>query len=242
MSYDVSFTRDNLDNCFKELAKEFRRLNGNTIPAEIILIGGASILVNYCFRDMTNDVDAIIQASSAMKDAINLVGDKLSLPYGWLNTDFRRTESYTPKLIEVSIYYKTFSNILTVRTVASEYLIAMKLMSGRKYKNDLSDIVGIFKEHYLRNIPISFEQIHAAVCKLYGSWSVIPEYSRDLINTVFMTTDYDVLYQKYRNEEVESKEILLNIQGKYPGLVNKGNLDDILNKARKKDQNKDIQR
>jgi len=40
MSYDFSFTKDNLDNCLKELAKEFRRLNGNAIPAEIILIGG----------------------------------------------------------------------------------------------------------------------------------------------------------------------------------------------------------
>lgn len=242
MSYDISFTKENLDYCLKELAKEFRRLNGNTVPAEIILIGGASILINYCFRDMTNDVDAIIQASSAMKDAINIVGDKLSLPNGWLNTDFRRTESYTPKLIEVSTYYKTFSNILTVRTVASEYLVAMKLMSGRRYKNDLSDIIGIFREHHLRNTPISYERLHAAVCKLYGSWSSIPVSSKELINTVFITTDYDELYQKYRNEEIESKEILLDIQGKYPDLINKGNLDDILNKARRKDKNNDIQR
>ena len=41
------------------------------MPAEITLIGGASILVNYGFRASTYDVDALIQASSAMKDAIN---------------------------------------------------------------------------------------------------------------------------------------------------------------------------
>ena len=44
------FTKDNLDMYLKELAKEFRKLNGNKIPAEIILIGGAAILANYGFR------------------------------------------------------------------------------------------------------------------------------------------------------------------------------------------------
>lgn len=33
----------------KELAKEFRKLNGKTMPAEIILIGGAAVLANYGF-------------------------------------------------------------------------------------------------------------------------------------------------------------------------------------------------
>ena len=43
MSADNFFTRENLDSYLKELAKEFRKLNGNKMPAEIILIGGASI-------------------------------------------------------------------------------------------------------------------------------------------------------------------------------------------------------
>ena len=88
---DPLFTRDNLDSCLKELAKEFRKINGSRIPAEIILIGGASVLINYGFREMTYDMDAIIQASSSMKDAINHVGDRLGLPNGWLNTDFMKT-------------------------------------------------------------------------------------------------------------------------------------------------------
>ena len=99
---DTLFTLDNLDSCLKELAKEFRKINGSRIPAEIILIGGASVLINYGFREMTYDMDAIIQASSSMKDVINHVGDRLGLPNGWLNTDFMKTSSYTPKLIQYS--------------------------------------------------------------------------------------------------------------------------------------------
>ena len=41
-----SFTKDNLDNYLKELAKEYRRVAGKNMPAEIVLAGGAAILVN----------------------------------------------------------------------------------------------------------------------------------------------------------------------------------------------------
>lgn len=95
---------------------------------------------------MTYDIDAIIHAFSSMKEAINVVGDELGLPNGWLNSDFTKTASYSPKLLQYSKFYKRFGYVLDVRTVSREYLVAMKLMSGRKYKNDLSDIIGILYE------------------------------------------------------------------------------------------------
>ena len=126
MSADKPFTRENLDSDLMELAKEFRKKNGSRMPAEIILMGGASILINYGFREMTYDMDAIIKSSGAMRDAINTVGDRLGLPIGWLNTDFVHTNSYTPRLAEHSKYYKTFANILQIRTVSDEYSLLIK--------------------------------------------------------------------------------------------------------------------
>jgi len=99
----------------KELAKEYRKRSGKNTPAEVILIGGAAVVINYGFREMTYDADAIITASSYMKDAINYVGDKYGLPTGWMNDDFKKTESYTPKIVQYAEYYKTFSNIVTFR-------------------------------------------------------------------------------------------------------------------------------
>ena len=188
------FTKDNLDTYLKELAKEFRKLNGTAIPAEIILIGGAAILAKYGFRDMTTDVDAVIHASSSMKDAINRVGDKFGLPNGWLNTDFTHTDSYSLKLDEVSEYYKTFSNILQIRTVSAEYLIAMKLRSGRKFKNDRSDIIGILAEHEKRGTPITQEKIDAAVLTLYGSWSNILVDVKSFIEDAIRNGSYEEVY------------------------------------------------
>jgi len=67
------------------------------------------------------------------------------------------------------------------RTVASEYLIAMKLMSGRRYKNDLSDIAGILLEHQKQGNPISQEMIGKAITKLYGETATLPSVSQKTI-------------------------------------------------------------
>jgi hypothetical protein len=234
MSADKPFTKENLDSYLKELAKEFRKKNGTRMPAEIILIGGASILINYGFREMTYDMDAIIKSSGAMKEAINTVGDRLGLPLGWLNTDFVNTNSYTPRLPEYSKYYKTFANILQIRTISAEYLVAMKLMAGRQYKNDLSDIVGVLIEQKEKNEPLSFEKIQKAVIDLYDSYDRIPEYSRIFIEAIYKKEDLRALYKQCRELEQENKDVLVGFQEDYPGVLNGDNLADVLKAARAK--------
>ena len=227
MSFDV-FTKDNLDTYLKELAKEYRKAGGKAMPAEILLVGGAAILTNYGFRNMTTDIDAVITASSVIKDAINRVGDKYNLPNGWLNADFMRTASYSPRLNEYSVYYKTFYGVISVRTVAAEYLIAMKLRSGRKYKNDLSDIIGILAEHENNKTPISLNMIDVAVHRLYGSWDSFPEVSKEFIENVFKTGNFEKIYTDIKNDEKISKDILLDFEKAYPGTANQSNVEEIL--------------
>ena len=238
MSADKPFTKENLDSYLRELAKEFRKKNGNEMSAEIILIGGASILINYGFREMTYDMDAIIKSSGAMKEAINTVGDRLELPVGWLNTDFANTKSYTPRLVEYSKYYKTFANILQVRTVSAEYLVAMKLMAGRQYKNDLSDIVGILIEQEERKKPLSFEVIQKAIVDLYDSYDKVPEDSRVFMEAIYNKEDLHDFYRQCREIEQENKDTLVGFQENYPGVLNGDNLADVLKAARAKKQEK----
>lgn len=234
MFIDFRFTKENLDTYLKELGKEYRRMSGTKIPAEVILVGGAAILAQYGFRDMTYDIDAIIYASSVIKDAVNSVGDKLGLPAGWLNMDFESTKSYTEKLVEVSEYYGSFSNILRIRVITGEYLIAMKLMSGRRYKNDLSDIIGILCEHQKNGCPITIDSVNKAVKFLYGGWENIPKASKDLIDAVIHDGDYENTYQKIINNEKNAKDILLSYIKDNPGLLHADSKDRIIEMARKK--------
>ena len=228
MSAETPITKENLDTYLKELAKQFRKLNGKAMPAEITLIGGASILINYGFRDSTYDVDALIHASSAMKDAINYVTDTLGLPNGWLNEDFKNTRSYTPRLVNYSKYYRTFSNVLTVRTITGEYLVAMKLMAYRQYKHDISDIVGILREQQNSGDSLTLERIDKAVTDMYDSWENLPENAQSMIESILANEDMDALYKAYANEEAAAKDALITFEDKYPDVVKEDNLADIL--------------
>lgn len=232
------FTKENLDTYLNELAKQYRRLGGKAMPAEIVLVGGAAVLTNYGFRDMTTDVDAVIHAASAMKDAINFVGDKYHLPNGWLNADFMRTRSYSPKLDQHSVYYREFSHVLKVRTMAAEYLIAMKLAAGRVYKNDLSDVIGILAEHEKRGEPIQLAAIESAICDLYGSLDTIPEKSLIFIRDVIKTSNFNALYEKISGEEKEAKVVLREFDQQYPGVIQEKNMDDILETLKERKESK----
>lgn len=82
--HDIEFTREDIDTYLKELAKRFRKLNGTKMPGEIIIVGGAAVLLRYDFRKQSRDIDGIIRASSAIKESINYVADKYNLPRGCL--------------------------------------------------------------------------------------------------------------------------------------------------------------
>ena len=227
-------TKANLNTYLKDLAKEYRKLAGKGVPAEIILTGGAAVLTEYGFRELTYDVDAIIVAASAMKSAIARVSDKHSLPHGWLNMDFKHTASYSNRLQEVSVFYKTFSNVLTIRMITGEYLLAMKLKSGRRYKNDLSDIVGILWEHQKKSAPITQESVEKAILLLYGNDVVIPETSVQLLDNLFDLEDYEPLYRQIRDSEIEARELLLDFDSEYPNLIKGKNIDTILDSLKHK--------
>lgn len=230
----TEFTKENIDLYFKELSKEYKRLGGRNTPVEIVLIGGAAIIENYGFRNMTTDIDAIIPAMGIMKEAIVHVGDKFGLPNGWLNADFTKTSSYSSKLTVFSKPYRTFNQVLHVRYVTGEYLIAMKLKSGRQYKNDLSDIVGILDEHEKQKCPITKEAISKAVNDLYGGWAEIDEKSVAFINAIMDNQRYEEIYAAIRENEQETKSLLIDFQEKYPEILNEKNIDSVIENSVKK--------
>jgi hypothetical protein len=234
MLSDKPFRKEDLDLYLKELAKEFRKRNGKTIPAEITLIGGASILINYGFREMTYDIDAIINASSSMKEAINYVSDKYGLPNGWMNDDFRKTASYSPKIVQFSKYYRTYANSVSFRTVSGEYLVAMKMMSGRKYKYDLSDIIGVLREQEKRDDSLTLERIKTAVEDLYGSYEKISDEVRQFVEQAIQNGEYAETYASVRKAEAENREVLLEYQDNKPGVITNDNINEIIIALRKR--------
>lgn len=227
----VLISKETIDSLLAELAKEYKRISGRKMHAEIIMVGGAAIVSQYGFRASTTDIDAIILASSAMDEAIKNVGEKKNLPWGWINQDFKKTTSYSPKIREYSKYYKTFYNILEVRVLPSAYIVAMKLASLRLYKYDISDIVGIISSE-----SINREQIEKAVADLYGDFSGLaqPEKAEQILDNIFKSDNLEEMYNDTRKDEISNKAVLKNIQETNPDILKTDSISNILEAARRK--------
>jgi site-specific recombinase XerD len=111
------------------------------------------------------------------------------------------------------------------------YLVATKLVSGRRYKNDLSDIVGILHEHQQRGDPIERAAIDAAAKELYGESVVYAKAAQQLLDAAFASGDFAQAYAEAREQEEKAKEILLEYEKKHPKQLKAENIDHIIDNA-----------
>ncbi len=228
-----SFGRSDIDYFCYLIAKEYKKVNRNNPEMELIFVGGASVLLNYNFRDETTDIDTLFHASSSLKSIIEKIGEENQLPDRWLNDDFKRTESFSTKLALHSKFYKRFCGCLNVRTVSGEYLIAMKIRAARLYKNDYSDIVGILKEHIEMGKPLSVDLISSAYQELYEQ-----QMSQEMtahIESVLASEDLDELFYKTREEERGNKSKLKDFEKAHPGVLKNENVAEVLTSLKQKE-------
>jgi len=109
------------------------------------------IIKTINFRKSTNDIDYSNPLLPFVEQAIEKTANKHKLFKDWLNNEFRKTTSYSDKINDVSIFYKKISDIVEVRTVSPEYLIAMKLMAFRDmdildHKTLLNKVINIIDD------------------------------------------------------------------------------------------------
>lgn len=199
--------RDNLDYYLTALGKEYKKLSKH--PVQIVLIGGGAIFIRYSFRIMSLDLDGLLYPykSDSLKHAIRIVADKYNIPYGWLNDDFIKTDSYSKNIFIYSDYYKTYSNLIEVRIIDSIHLIAMKLKSFRSYKRDQSDIVGILLEEKEKNNLIKQAEIIKAYEELYENKPSKDEL--DFLAYLYSKTDeWETIFKSVvKEEDINKAEI-----------------------------------
>lgn len=234
----TEFSKESIDIYLRKLSKVYKKLSAGRMPAEIILVGGSAIAVNYSFRQSSTDIDAIIQAPDVMRDAICRIRDEENLPSNWINSDFTKTASFSPMLRLYSKHYRTFSNIVEIRTITGAFLIAMKMRSGRIYKHDLSDIIGILiEENEKRENPINLTEIRDACEKLYGEsgYGTMPAASRKLVENAISLNNQELrnLYRQQTKTESENCRLLVQFEADHPGVLSSENLEAIIEDLRK---------
>lgn len=225
--------RDNLDYYLTALGKEYKKLSKH--PVQIVLIGGGAIFIRYSFRIMSLDLDGLLYPykSDSLKHAIRIVADKYNIPYGWLNDDFIKTDSYSKNIFIYSDYYKTYSNLIEVRIIDTIHLIAMKLKSFRSYKRDQSDIVGILLEEKQKSNIIEKDSIIDAYVDLYDKKPSIEEL--DFLAYLYSKTDeWETIFKSVVKEEDINKAEISKKGKADQNIAPKQSIIDILLKKQNK--------
>ena len=110
----------------------------------------------------------------------------------------------------------------------------MKLMSGRQYKYDRSDVIGILWEQEKAGEPLTLEMIKKAVSELYGSYDVLADDVKEFIEHVMSEGNYEEIYTRVRKAEAENRENLIEYQNEKPGAIQSDNVNDIIAALRRR--------
>ena len=156
-------------------------------------------------------------------------------------SDIIKTASHSDALSEVSKHLWTLNNgTLEIRTVTGVYLIAMKLISHRDYRNDISDVIGILLEEREAGVSITYDDLVKAYQKLYRC--DIPEKTAKMVKEYLElpTSKLKEFYVKQRNSEQEIGERVITYID--DGMdINTRNVEDVItaikNKLKVEDKN-----
>ncbi len=198
MLHNCLFKKEDIDQVFEKLASEYIELGG-TKRVEIYLVGGAAIVSNFDYRMSTIDIDALFKDNYILETAIQNIAKKDNLPADWLNKDFVKTPSYSPKIIEKAAMRTVYNEIIVVYSLEPKYLIAMKLKSSRPTGGDLDDIIKMIYELRFKGAEITYEKIIEAYKELYSDFSNTYDYFLEKAKEAFETPieDFEYLFKKY---------------------------------------------
>ncbi|SRR6266516_405302 len=136
-------------------------LHKQGLTYDILLLGGAVMLIEVGNRDSTEDVDTFfLQDFAAIMKAAAVVAARESLPDGWLNS---AAAGFTHNFIKQPSrnLWKKFPG-LHVYTASLDYMLITKIMAGRP--KDQTDIIALAKE-----LQISTRKEALALVKQYVS-------------------------------------------------------------------------
>ena len=104
----------------------------------------------------------------------------------------------------------------------------MKLVSGRQYKKDLSDIAGIVYEQQMAGKPLTYEMIDVVVRNLYGSWDNVADHARGFLERILACEDLSALFVELSEDERAARAALAEMVKKYPAAIKQDNVNDVI--------------
>ena len=142
--------KDDIQKYLRMLGDELLKRN---VTGEILLVGGAVMLLEVGNREITKDIDAYFEGNAAIiRDAIIVVAEREGLSDDWLN-DAVKSFFYTRVPNRKWAEYPG----LRVYMPPLDYLLVMKVIAGRP--QDVDDAKALIEKLHLSNAQEVFALI-----------------------------------------------------------------------------------
>lgn len=143
------------------------QLASRQVVGEVLLCGGAAMVLAFGSRAATKDVDAVFAPTDIMRSAIAAVASTKDLPADWLND---AAKGFFP---ETQPNIRTILSLpnLRVHCPQPEYILAMKCMSSRADSHDASDIAFLMSLTGLTDAA----KVLDLVCEYYPHRTIPPK-------------------------------------------------------------------
>ncbi|WP_211223308.1 DUF6036 family nucleotidyltransferase [Propionicicella superfundia] len=142
-----------LHDLFIELSDELE-LRAET--AQLFVVGGAAMALAYDAARQTRDVDAVFEPTGTIRDLSAVLAQRHGLDDDWIND---AAKGFLPGPDEdAQVVFE--SDTLLVRVASAEYLLAMKLYSGRPGR-DLDDAITLYRHAGYTTVDEGIELLEA---------------------------------------------------------------------------------
>jgi len=146
---------------------------------EVCLYGGAVMMLAYDVREITKDVDAVIQPSELGWKLASMVGEELGLPEHWMNDDVK--QFIAPAERTWVLPWDAPGIALTMPTAG--YLLAMKALACRQplpgFQGDLDDLRFLIRKTEVKSV----DEIQDHIDRYYPD-DVIPKEHVVVLKTI----------------------------------------------------------
>jgi hypothetical protein len=133
-----------------------KKLREKNMIGEVYLCGKTVLYLVLNYRDITQDIDLVLQPKVIIINLIKEIAIENNLSQDWLNNGVK---SFIFKNNEMIIYNKLEN--LIIKTATPGYLFAMKCLSCKTQKqNDMEDIKLLFEHLNLNSVKDALDIIY----------------------------------------------------------------------------------
>mgnify|MGYP003541084503 CR=1 FL=1 len=136
--------KENIEIYLNDLATEIEKAKIG--KHSILIVGGAAMALKYEDERSTVDIDICFREQNKLYSCCEVIAKNYNLPEDWINADVMHSDSFSYKLFDNAILYKTIGDYLDIYIINNIDSIIRDDNTTIEDKEKLKQVIEILKD------------------------------------------------------------------------------------------------